>query len=568
MTRVGLAAFLVTASAQRLRITNGCGREPLWVAHMAGADNGPDPQNVKLEPGEHRDFDTHDGLSSTRYWPKMRCNEQGSACLIGESGGPGQECNETMGCAPPIDSKFEGTFGTEAGIDWIDVSLVDGWTLPFKFQMTLKGKGKCNAGDGNRSVPHSVDCSTLTLDKCPASEVLHEEKTNLQVIHPGAKQVVGCYSPCAKLTSNNWNNEVADGVSPADDKAVEYCCPTPPESPEACRSGPVEQTAFVKSVHKNCPGVYGYSYDDGMGLITCPKDTKYEMIFYCPDGEGALKTGSDSSESADSSAPLQPGRTNDDVGEDGVSEDDADGVVTFLREEETKYPKHEYCADKSLFEGTVESQLACQGKCRSNERCFYYSWWITGGLNWCVLTPSCSSRDQDDVEKVAIYSKRVVGGSSDTTAKHEDCCFEDDTVENPCSMGCKPRSEVANGFCVPRDTWCDSCVDDPKCGEEPVHTKGNDVITDAKRGELVVMRKDAFHAFVRQHSDRPGGALPVPWVVALASAAMLGVSATALKLRRAMQRDSGSIARVILDEASCSNLFSPGPGSPAPPRSP
>ncbi|CAK0810166.1 unnamed protein product, partial [Prorocentrum cordatum] len=213
----------------------------------------------------------------------MRCSSKGDQCLIGESGGPGQECNETLGCAPPIDSKFEGTFGTEQDIDWIDVSLVDGWTLPFEFKMKLKEGKKCNAGDGDRPVVTSLNCSRLTLDVCPGREKLGKLKTSLQVVHPASEQVVGCYSPCAKLTSNNWENSVADEVSPADDAAVDFCCPTPPMSPEKCREGPVEDTNFVKAVHEHCPGVYGYSYDDGMGLITCPKDTTYEMIYYCPD---------------------------------------------------------------------------------------------------------------------------------------------------------------------------------------------------------------------------------------------------------------------------------------------
>merc|ERR1719401_206491 len=41
--------------ATRLRITNGCEEEPIWVAHEAGAGVGPDPQNVRLKPLESFD---------------------------------------------------------------------------------------------------------------------------------------------------------------------------------------------------------------------------------------------------------------------------------------------------------------------------------------------------------------------------------------------------------------------------------------------------------------------------------------------------------------------------------
>jgi len=40
-----LAASVV--DGQRLKITNGCHTEPLWVAHMAQVNVGPDKQNIK-----------------------------------------------------------------------------------------------------------------------------------------------------------------------------------------------------------------------------------------------------------------------------------------------------------------------------------------------------------------------------------------------------------------------------------------------------------------------------------------------------------------------------------------
>mmetsp|Transcript_29312 Transcript_29312/g.63574 ORF Transcript_29312/g.63574 Transcript_29312/m.63574 type:complete len:125 (+) Transcript_29312:325-699(+) len=105
---------------------------------------------------------------------------------------------------------------------------------------------------------------------------------DLRVRNPKSGDVAGCYSPCGKLTFQNWNNTMAANHTPGDDVAKDYCCPTPPESPDACRAGPVPKTEFVNLVHKKCPGVYGYSYDDGMGLTTCTAGTKYEVTFYCP----------------------------------------------------------------------------------------------------------------------------------------------------------------------------------------------------------------------------------------------------------------------------------------------
>merc|ERR1712241_353806 len=41
-------------------------------------------------------------------------------------------------------------------------------------------------------------------------------------------------------------------------------------------------TSFVQVVHKSCPGVYGYAYDDAMGLLRCNATSRYQLTFYCP----------------------------------------------------------------------------------------------------------------------------------------------------------------------------------------------------------------------------------------------------------------------------------------------
>ena len=70
--------------------------------------------------------------------------------------------------------------------------------------------------------------------------------------------------------------------TPESPEARDYCCPTPPISPEQCSKGPVIRTSFVATVHKLCPSVYAYAYDDGIGLAKCPAGTRYHVTFYCP----------------------------------------------------------------------------------------------------------------------------------------------------------------------------------------------------------------------------------------------------------------------------------------------
>jgi len=286
------AALVQVAGAQprRLKIVNGCGTAPLWIAHEAAAAIGPDPQNVKIEPHASHEFLTPDGLSATRYWPKMGCDEHGDHCGLGGSGGPGQACvfkgpdgkDDYSKCAPPIDTKFEATFGhtgapcsetAQDGCDFVDVSLVDGYTLPFKLEMN---------GAWCSRASRVIDCSGLSFDKCPAHEVFSAAGVtrDLHATNPNTGKVSGCYSPCSKLVMGKWKNPVLG--SRVDPRISPYCCPTPPVTPEACRSGPVGKTAFVSSVHQFCPGVYAYSFDDAVGLAKCHPSTQYVLTFYCP----------------------------------------------------------------------------------------------------------------------------------------------------------------------------------------------------------------------------------------------------------------------------------------------
>jgi hypothetical protein len=214
----------------------------------------------------------------------MGCDANGQNCELGESGGMGQSCSASGNydtCAPPIDTKFEATFhaidsGTGAEYDYVDVSFVDGFTLPFK----LTTYGQCSGIYGN-----VVDCSGLSFDSCPDAESLDAAglpPTSLKAVNPQTGRVAGCYSPCTKLVDPKWNNVVAQGRTLHDAGVSPYCCPTPPETPETCKAGPVKDTQFVQNAHRFCPGVYGYAYDDAMGTIKCDATTSYEMIYYCP----------------------------------------------------------------------------------------------------------------------------------------------------------------------------------------------------------------------------------------------------------------------------------------------
>lgn len=272
----------------RLQVRNQCSH-PIWVAHSA---NVPDAQNVKLYPGQARDYAIPDGgLNAVRVWPKVGCDDSGHNCKIGDSEAP---C-PAGGCQPPVDSKFEASFapkGAQAQT-WYNLSQVDGYTLPFK--VVPRGVG---AGQGSCVVS---DCSNLSLDACPGDENMsgggkypgyaHEDLR----IWDGQGHIIGCLSPCKK-----WNYPGPWGLGQPEnaDPGLHLCCPTPIDpasgqctaangcmTPEACSNGAdpvsVVHTQYVAKMHAMCPTAYSYSYDDAAGLHACPSETGFEVTF-CP----------------------------------------------------------------------------------------------------------------------------------------------------------------------------------------------------------------------------------------------------------------------------------------------
>ena len=218
---------------------------PRWIAHIDAGGVGPDKEDVMIKPGESAQFHTGingGGLSATRFWPKMGCDATGSNCTVGSSGGPGEGCvvrrpgkdDDYSNCAPPVDTKFEATFaapgsGTQ---DCVDMSLVDGYSLPFKMEVS---GGKCTR---HLQPFDGMDCSNLTVALCPTAERLDNATQNLNAIDPKTGKQGGCYSPCMKLTDDKWNPK-GTAVAPDSSVAGQYCCAGAWGNPSSCNAGAI-----------------------------------------------------------------------------------------------------------------------------------------------------------------------------------------------------------------------------------------------------------------------------------------------------------------------------------------
>ena len=314
-----------TCTTRRLKIINGC-TQPIWIQYHTGSGGGSltAPNRHRLgAQGSFIEYDIPDkGLAGVRFWPGMGCDSAGHNCKIGASGGPasmGFTCPAGIGCAPPVDSKFEGTFGclpsvpsascqtnpSGSGVlgrnDWWNTSMVDGYTLPVHVRVI----GNCPVGpqpDGPGGAAGGiVDCSSLRFSDCPRSENLSTNgqypslsSVDLLLKYPNADGspstvTAGCFSPSAKLTSAQWQSLprppfTGTTYNPTDPQAVWYACPSPPITPEQCMAGPASRTTYTNMIHSHCNNTYAYAYDDVAGLLSCPAATnlRYEVTFYCP----------------------------------------------------------------------------------------------------------------------------------------------------------------------------------------------------------------------------------------------------------------------------------------------
>ena len=275
-------AALTAATGRVLTIKSECD-QPIWIQQQGHTGA---PAVVPLTKGGSTTYAIPDaGLPSVRYWVKAGCDATGNNCTMGQSSPP---C-PPAGCAPPVDSKLEATWGctladkTKCAMTaqghhventfW-NSSAVDGYTLPYNISVSQSATGCTN-----------VECAELDQKQCPTDEDLSQgltkkwpadAKVDLRVQgEPNA-----CFSPCMALGYPTFGGK---GIQPPQsDQDAMYCCPTPPVSSAQCSAGPVVKTKYVSAVHKMCnKTAYAYAYDDAAGLRQCDPKVEVTMTF-CP----------------------------------------------------------------------------------------------------------------------------------------------------------------------------------------------------------------------------------------------------------------------------------------------
>ncbi|KAF5348842.1 hypothetical protein D9756_009712 [Leucocoprinus leucothites] len=196
-------------------------------------------------------FSVPDNWRAGRIWARRNCNFSSNpgpnSCLDGGCNG-GLACDPHTGTGVPPASVAEWTLaGASAdGLDWYDVSLVDGYNLPMKIS-------------NNKGCP-VAECPVDLGPDCPAP---------LKGPYDSSGFPVGCKSACVANLDGNQGN------SP-------NCCSGSHSTPGTCPSSGVAYYSYFKS---RCPRTYVYAYDESSGtaLFNCPGSARADYtLTFCP----------------------------------------------------------------------------------------------------------------------------------------------------------------------------------------------------------------------------------------------------------------------------------------------
>ncbi|XP_061376472.1 thaumatin-like protein 1b [Gastrolobium bilobum] len=231
-----LFQFLTGSNSATFTIVNKCSY-PVWPGILTGAGTTQlATTGFALQPGGSNAVAAPTAWSG-RLWGRTLCSTDSTgkfSCVTGDCGSSVVECNGAGGALPATLAEF--TLNGAGGMDFYDVSLVDGYNLPMTVEPHGLG-GNCTA----------TGCAVDLNKGCP---------TELKVM-TASNESVACKSACEAFGD------------------PQYCCSGAYGTPQTCK--PSSYSQFFKSA---CPRAYSYAYDDGTSTFTCAS-ADY-LITFCP----------------------------------------------------------------------------------------------------------------------------------------------------------------------------------------------------------------------------------------------------------------------------------------------
>ncbi|XP_018444445.1 pathogenesis-related protein 5 isoform X1 [Raphanus sativus] len=234
---VFITSSCIAVTATVFVLENSC-PFTVWPGILSGNSTTLGDGGVPLTPGASVQLTAPPGWSG-RFWARTGCSFDASGrggCVTGDCGGV-LNCNR--GGFPPA-TLAEFTVGSgDSGVDFYDVSLVDGYNVKMGIE-PLGGTGDC----------HYAGCLADINEICPG---------DLRIMDPNVDGVVAaCMSACAAFDS------------------PEFCCTGAHATPQTC--SPSQYSMVFKNA---CPSAYSYAYDDdATSIFTCSRSNY--LITFCP----------------------------------------------------------------------------------------------------------------------------------------------------------------------------------------------------------------------------------------------------------------------------------------------
>ncbi|GJU77193.1 thaumatin-like protein 1b [Tanacetum coccineum] len=232
-------------SSATFTFVNKCD-QTIWPGILSNAGIAPlEPTGFALQKGETKVL-TAPASWGGRFWGRTHCSQDSNnkfTCGTGDCGSGKIEC-AGAGAAPPA-TLAEFTLDGDGGMDFFDVSLVDGYNLPMLVAPT---------GGTGRNCTYT-GCMVDLNGACP---------TPLKVTSDDGEGVA-CKSACEAFGDQ------------------EYCCSGAYGTPDTCK--PSSYSQLFKTA---CPRAYSYAYDDKTSTFTCI-GADYQVTF-CPPSTTSKKS--------------------------------------------------------------------------------------------------------------------------------------------------------------------------------------------------------------------------------------------------------------------------------------
>lgn len=222
----------------------------VWPGILSNAGTARiEPTGFALPPGAARALPFPTGWSG-RLWARTGCAQDAAgrfACATGDCGTGTLECAGRDGATPATLAEF--TLDGTGGLDFYDVSLVDGYNLPV---LVEPSSGERPGGASSAGSCASAGCAADLNAMCPAE------------LRSGGG--AACRSACDAFGR------------------PEYCCSGMYANPGTCRP-----TSYSQVFKMACPRSYSYAFDDPTSTFTCAGGPDYTVTF-CPGATPSQKS--------------------------------------------------------------------------------------------------------------------------------------------------------------------------------------------------------------------------------------------------------------------------------------